>query len=70
MGAEALLAHAGRQLGCALHGTSADGAFTLEPVYCLGLCAASPVMMLGDEVHARVTPQGFDALIAEARACV
>jgi formate dehydrogenase subunit gamma len=67
MGADALLDHAQRHLGCAVHGHSADGAFTLEPVYCLGLCASSPAMVLGDEVHARVTPQRFDALIAEAR---
>lgn len=67
MGADALIAHAQHQLGCGLHGHSADGSFTLEPVYCLGLCASSPAMTVGDEVHARVTPQRFDALIAEAR---
>ncbi|HET7795063.1 MAG TPA: formate dehydrogenase subunit gamma [Rhizobacter sp.] len=67
MGADALLAHAQQHLGCAVHGHSADGAFTLEPVYCLGLCASSPAMVIGEEVHARITPQRFDALIAEAR---
>ena len=66
MGAESLLAHARQHLGCAVHGTSKDGAFTLEPVYCLGLCASSPAMLLDDELHARVTPQAFDALIAQA----
>jgi formate dehydrogenase subunit gamma len=67
MGAEALLAHAQLRLGCGLHATSADGQFTLEPTYCLGLCPSSPSMMLDDELHARVTPKAFDALIAEAR---
>lgn len=67
MGADALLEHAQKQLGCAVHGHSTDGAFTLEPVYCLGLCASSPAIAIGDEVHARITPQRFDALIAEAR---
>ena len=67
MGADALMAHAEQRLGCKQHATSADGAFTLEPVYCLGLCASSPAMMLGDELHARMTPQRFDALMAEAR---
>lgn len=67
MGADALLAHAEHSLGCTAHGTSADGAFTLEPVYCLGLCASSPAMMLDDELHARVTPASFDALVAQAR---
>lgn len=66
-GADALLAHATKQLGCALHATSADGAYTLEPVYCLGLCASSPALLWGDELHARVTPERFDRLVAESR---
>ncbi len=65
MGAEALLAHARRGLGCGeAKPTSADGAFTVEPVYCLGLCASSPVAMIGRRLHARLTPAGFDAAIA------
>jgi len=67
MGADALIAHAEHKLGCAMHEHSKDGSFTLEPAYCLGLCASSPAMTVGDEVHARVTPQRFDALIAQAR---
>ena len=67
LGAEALLMHAERHLGCAVHGRSMDDAFTLEPVYCLGLCASSPALMLDDEPHARMTPERFDALVIEAR---
>jgi formate dehydrogenase subunit gamma len=67
MGADALIAHAQHKLGCTMPGHSKDSSFTLEPAYCLGLCAMSPAMTVGDEVHARVTPQRFDALIAEAR---
>ncbi|WP_076998989.1 formate dehydrogenase subunit gamma [Variovorax sp. KK3] len=67
MGADALLAHAELRLGCGVHGTTADGAFTLEPVFCLGLCASSPAMVIGDELHARVTPKAFDALIAQEK---
>jgi formate dehydrogenase subunit gamma len=68
MGADALLDHAQRHLGCGVHGHTADGEFTLEPVYCLGLCAMSPAIMVGDEMHARMTPQRFDEVIADARA--
>ncbi len=67
MGADALLAHAEAHLGCKQHESTADGQFTLEPVFCLGLCSSSPAMMLGDELHARMTPARFDALISEAR---
>jgi formate dehydrogenase subunit gamma len=67
MGAAALTAHAQNALGCKLHETSADGAFTLEPTYCLGLCAMSPSASVDDEVHARLTPAKFDRLIAATR---
>jgi formate dehydrogenase subunit gamma len=30
----------------------------------LGLCASSPSVMVGEELHARVTPQRFDAIVA------
>ncbi len=68
MGADALIAHAESRLGCKLHGHTADGSVSLEPVFCLGLCSSSPALMLGDELHARMTPAKFDALMAEARA--
>ena len=63
MGAEALAAHAQARLGCAMNSKSGDGRFSLEPVYCLGLCSSSPSMMIGERVFARVTPQRFDQLI-------
>lgn len=64
MGGEALLAHARTQLGCDAQGRSRAGDVTVEPVYCLGLCASSPALMLDDEPHARVTPQALEALVA------
>lgn len=63
-GADALLAQAERLLGCRSHETRADGAVTLEPVYCLGLCASSPALQIDDRPHARVTPQRLAALVA------
>jgi formate dehydrogenase subunit gamma len=67
MGAEQLLAHAEKSLGCGLHGKSADDGFSLEPVYCLGQCATSPALMIDDAVHARVTPEKFDRLVEQTR---
>ena len=68
MGGEALWAHACAHLGRDGRGTTPDGLFTLEPVYCLGLCASSPAMSVDGEVHARVGPDKFDRLVAQARA--
>ena len=62
MGADALVGHAEKRLGCVLHETRADGAVSLKPVYCLGLCAQSPALMIDGELHARVTPEKFDQL--------
>ncbi len=67
VGSEALTAHAKKALGIDFHETSADGKFTLEPVYCLGHCACGPSMMVGDRVHARVDNDKFNALIKRAR---
>jgi len=64
-GAEALADHARRRLGVDFHGTTADGRFTLEPIYCLGNCACSPAAMIDGRLHGRVTPERFDTLIAE-----
>ncbi|MGE4338904.1 MAG: formate dehydrogenase subunit gamma [Pigmentiphaga sp.] len=63
MGANALVAHAERRLSCDLKATSADGRYTLDPVYCLGLCAQSPAMMVDGQPYARLTPERFDAIL-------
>jgi formate dehydrogenase subunit gamma len=67
LGAGALEAHAKKSLGVDYHGTSADGAVTLEPVYCLGNCALGPSLMIDEELQGRVSPQRFDELIAPLR---
>jgi len=64
VGSEALAAHARARLRVDFHQTSADGVFTLEPVYCLGGCACSPTMMLDGRLYGRVTPERFDRLVA------
>jgi formate dehydrogenase subunit gamma len=63
MQGEALAAHAQQRLQAEFHGTSADGKFSLEPVYCLGNCACSPAIMIDGELHGRVSNERFDALI-------
>lgn len=68
VGAEALLAHAQAHLGCTLHETTADGAITLEPVYCLGQCAVGPALLVDDEeLHGRMNAAGFNALVESLR---
>jgi formate dehydrogenase subunit gamma len=67
MGAAALAAHAKERLGIDFHETSADGTFTLEPVYCLGNCACSPALMMDGDLLGRVTAKDFDDLVTAGR---
>lgn len=64
MGSDALSAHARARLGVEFHQTTADGAVSLEPVYCLGNCACAPAVMIDERLHGRVTAARFDALLA------
>ena len=68
MGAERLAAHASKTLGIDFHQTTADGAVSLEPIYCLGNCACSPAMLVDGEVVGRVTPEQFDEVIKRLEA--
>jgi formate dehydrogenase subunit gamma len=64
MGGEQLAEHAKGVLGCDFHGTAKNGQVTLEPVYCLGLCAQSPAVTIDGQPHARMTPAKLDQLLS------
>lgn len=63
MGARELEVHAKTALGIDYGETTEDGRYTLQPVYCLGNCACTPSIRIGDDVYARVTPERFDQLV-------
>ncbi|CAM5550300.1 formate dehydrogenase subunit gamma [Aquamicrobium terrae] len=67
MGSDAVAARIKQLLGIDFHETTADGAVTLEPVYCLGLCACSPSAMLDGEVIGRLDAERIDEIVAEVR---
>ncbi len=54
MGGEKLANDIQSALGVSWHETTADGKVTLEPVYCLGLCACAPAAMLDGDLHGRL----------------
>ncbi|MCW5625370.1 MAG: formate dehydrogenase subunit gamma [Burkholderiales bacterium] len=64
MGAERVATQVRERLGVDFHESTADGAVTLEPVYCLGQCACAPAAMLDGEVHGRLTAERLEALLA------
>jgi formate dehydrogenase subunit gamma len=67
MGSEALETHIKKRLGVEFHETTPDGAFTLEPIYCLGNCACSPSVMIDEEVYGRVDNKKIDQLISNLK---
>jgi formate dehydrogenase subunit gamma len=66
-GGDALAARAEHTLGISIGNTSADGAVTLEPIYCLGLCATAPSAMIDGRVVGRLDATRLDALLTEAQ---
>jgi formate dehydrogenase iron-sulfur subunit len=63
-GGDALVARAQARLGVAMGATAPDGSVTLEPVYCLGLCATAPSAMIDGRVVGRLDQQCLDAMVA------
>ena len=66
-GGDALAARAEAKLGIGLGHTTADERVTLEPIYCLGLCATAPSAMLDGRLVGRLDEARIDALVAEAQ---
>ena len=64
MGSRALEQQAKATLGIDYHETSADGAVSLEPAYCLGNCACSPSVRVDNEVYGRLDSEQLAALLA------
>jgi formate dehydrogenase subunit gamma len=67
MGADALADAARERLRVDWHETTADGRVTLEPVFCLGLCACAPAAMLDGRVFGALDPARLRTLIDQAR---
>jgi formate dehydrogenase subunit gamma len=68
MGSRTLTEHIKQQLGIDFHETTADGQFTLEPVYCLGNCACSPAIMVDEMTFGRIDRDRLEQLLDRYRA--
>ena len=66
MGSEDLAAAVLAKLGVGWHGTTRDGELTVEPVYCLGLCATSPSALLAGEPLGRLNLDKIAEALEEA----
>ncbi|KGJ09324.1 formate dehydrogenase [Paracoccus sphaerophysae] len=66
VGADALADQVRGALGLDWHQTTADGRLTLEPVFCLGLCACGPAAQMDDRLVGRATTDRVVTLATEA----
>lgn len=67
MGGDQMAERVKKLLGIDFHQTALDGSVTLEPVYCLGLCACAPAAMLDGELYGRVDDETIAEFAAEVR---
>jgi formate dehydrogenase subunit gamma len=67
MGGDALAEAAQARLQAGWGQTTSDGEVTLEPVYCLGLCALAPAAMLDGKPVGRLDAERLSALLDGAR---
>jgi len=66
-GAREVLKRAKELTGAEVHGTSADGKFTLEVVECQGCCTTAPMIDLDNEYHENLTLEDLERLIGECQ---
>ena len=65
MGADRVAERVKARLGIDFHETTADGAVTLKPVYCLGNCACAPAAVLDGQIKGRLRLEHVDAWLAQ-----
>lgn len=64
-GAEKVLDELKKKLSIEIGETTDDGKFSLRTLRCVGACGLAPVVMVGDKVYGRVTPDMVDGMLAE-----
>jgi formate dehydrogenase subunit gamma len=67
MGADRIAAAARERLRIDWGQTSPDGRVTLEPVFCLGLCACAPAAMLDDRLYGGIDRARLESLLEQTR---
>jgi NADH-quinone oxidoreductase subunit E len=67
IGAERVTEELSAALGIRPGETTADGMFTLVEVECLGACDRAPVVMVNDDWHERLAPDGVQTFLQDLR---
>jgi len=62
-GSDAVLAKVEECLGIKAGETSADGQFSIEATRCIGACGLAPVIMINEDVYAKLTANDIPEII-------
>lgn len=65
VGARQLAKDIAQLTGCELHDSSSDQRYTVEPVYCLGLCACGPAVVIDGQLHGKMTAEKIGRLLKQ-----
>lgn len=66
-GAETVLEELKKRLGIDIGDTTPDGKYSLRTLRCVGACGLAPVVMVGEKVYGRVTPEMVGDILAECQ---
>ena len=66
-GSDDIVAYLEMKLGVKLGETTADGAFTIKTVECLGSCGTAPMLQCGADYHENLTEDKVDTLLEQWR---
>lgn len=64
-GAEKLVTALEEQLNIKVGEVTKDKKFSLDVARCIGACGLAPAVMVGDDVHQKVTPGGLDGILTQ-----
>ena len=66
-GSDKILSEIEKELGIACGECTEDGLFSIDSCRCVGACGLAPVMMIGDEVYGKLTPESVKGILDKYR---
>ena len=62
-GSDKILSEIEKELGISCGECTEDGLFSIDSCRCVGACGLAPVMMIGDEVYGKLTPESVKGIL-------
>ena len=66
-GSDKILSEIEKELGISCGECTQDGLFSIDSCRCVGACGLAPVMMIGDEVYGKLTPESVKGILDKYR---